>query len=182
MMKAVVLAKRYAEAYIAHANVNGGVAQAVEEFKALKWIIVQNPDFVEFLTNPEIMHHEKYAFIEKVLNGQFSSDMQNFLKLLVDKRRIGYLEEMADYVRVHYSHGGAFDAVLTTTYPLDLDVISAIKTKLEQKLNHALNLYQEFDPDLKGGVRITVGNLVLDGSIRKRLTELKTNLQQTRIG
>jgi F-type H+-transporting ATPase subunit delta len=181
-MKEDILSKRYAEGFIAYAQDTIGLSQAVSEFKALKWIISQNPDFLGFLTNPEIMYHEKYAFIEKVLDEQFSVDIRNFIKLLVEKRRVGFLSEIADYVRVHYGHGGALEAVVTTTYPLDLDIISAIKMKLEKKLQRTLNLYLQFDPDLKGGIQVTIGNMVLDGSVRKRLIELKETLQRARIG
>jgi len=180
-MKEHILIKRYAEAYVSYVRDTNEVEKAVGEFKALKWIISQNPEFLDFLTNPEIMYHEKYDFVEKVLDAHFSVDLRNFVKLLIEKRRIILLPEIADYIRKNYAHAGATDAILKTAYPLDLDVISLIKTRFEQKMKHALNLYLDLDPDLKGGIQVIIGNTIFDGSVRTQLSQLRGQLQKAQM-
>lgn len=181
-MKEKILAKRYAEAFLGYARESIGQAKAVEELKDLKIILSENPQLAQFLNNPEIATVDKYGVIDRALKEIFSDELRRFLKLLIEKERIKYLGDICDYVRVTYSHGQALEGVLKTSYPLDLDVIQKIKTRLEDKLHRKINLYLELDADLLGGVQIRIGNTVIDGSVRRRLEELKRKLMLVQVG
>lgn len=180
-MKEQILAKRYAEGFIAAARDAVGLKAIVREFKALKNIIREHPEFESLLESMEVTYSEKCAFIEKTLDGNFSLEMRDFLKLLLEKRRFNLIVFIADYVRVTYAHGAAQDAVLRTSYPLDTEIIQAIKNKLETKLGKKLNLYVNLDASLLGGIQVTVGNTIIDGSVRKRLQELRERLQTVKV-
>jgi F-type H+-transporting ATPase subunit delta len=176
-MKRKILARRYGEAFISYSEETIGKAQAVEEFKVLRWIVTKNPEFVKFLTNLGVMQSEKVDFIEKVLNGNFSIEMRNFLKLLIAKRRINFLPDIADYVREHYAHEGSIETILKSAYPQDDDIIKGIKAQIKEHTGLKVDLYIAIDPDLKGGTQLTMGNKIIDGSVQRRLTELKEKLQ-----
>jgi len=175
-MKEKIIAKRYAEAFLGYARETIGQDKAVEELKNLKIVLYENPQLGQFLNNPEIAIADKCGVIDRTIKDSFSEELRRFLKLLLEKERINYLNEICDYVRVAYSHGAALEGVLKTSYPLDLDLIQKIKTRLEEKLHHKINLYLELDADLLGGVQIRIGNTVIDGSVRRRLEELKRKL------
>jgi len=179
-MKDKIVIKRYAEAFLSFAKSNIGLEKAIEELRDLKLLISAHPEFDEFLCYPEIALKEKIHVIDKVLVN-FSKELKEFLKLLIDKRRIEYLIEMCDYVRIKYSHGEAIEAVLRSSYPLDLDLLQEIKTKLEKKLGRKLNLFLDLDPDLLGGIQIRIGNVLIDGSVRRRLDELKEKLMTVQV-
>lgn len=179
-MKRKIVAKRYAEAYLNFAKESIGRDKAVEELKELKIVMHTNRELEEFLRNPEITNQEKDDVIEKVL-ADFSQETRQFLKLLLDKERIAYLIEICDYVRATYSHGESVEALLKTSYPLDLDVIQAIKTRLEKKMQKAINLHLELDADLLGGVQIRIGNYIIDGSVRRRLDDLEEKLKKLQV-
>ncbi len=180
-MKEKILAKRYAEAYVGYSRNNLSVAKIVEEMKDFKTIIRNNPEIIGFVENPEITFSEKCAFIEVVLDGHFSQELRQFLKLLLSKRRIELMVEIIDYVRTHYSHAEAIDALIKTSYPLDLELIQKIENKLEKRFKRKLNFYLDLGASLLGGVQVTVGNTVIDGSVRRRLDELKAKLKTIRI-
>jgi F-type H+-transporting ATPase subunit delta len=181
-MKEKVLVKRYGQALALVAKETIGLEQIISESKALKWIMLENPEFQEFLTNPEIIHLEKEMFIEKVLDDEFSKLFRNMILLLVEKRRIQLLPDILDYLRLTYGHGEAIDAVLQSAYPLDLDQIRQIKVKLETKFHRKVNIYFELEPDLLGGVKVICGNKVFDGSLQQRLKQLKDKLYFFRAG
>jgi len=176
----IILSKRYAEAFISYVKPILGLDEIVDEFKNLKFVLVQNPELKVFLENYGILHKEKYDTIESVLKD-FSRELRDFLKYLVRKDRIMHILEMCDYVRVTYAHGETVDALLKTSYPLDLELVQAIKESAERKCGKKLNLHIQYDGDLLGGVCLTVGNLVFDGSVKKRLEELREKLKTVRI-
>jgi len=180
-MKEKIIAKRYAEAFLGYAKQSIGKEKAVEDLKNLKMILRSNLDFEEFLYNPEITFSEKREVVNKVLQASFAEETMQFLQLLIEKERISSIIEICDYVRINYSYGEAVDALLKTSYPLDLDLIRKIKEHLETKLKKKLNFHIELDPDLLGGVQVTVGNILFDGSVRKRLDELKEKLTNVRV-
>ncbi|MCX5713015.1 MAG: ATP synthase F1 subunit delta, partial [Candidatus Omnitrophica bacterium] len=144
-MKEKILAKRYAEAYVSYARENLSTAKIVEEMKGLKTVIRNNPEVRSFVENPEITFTEKCAFVEDVLDDHFSKEARQFIKMLLSKRRIELMVEIIDYIRIHYSHAEAIDALIKTSYPLDLELIQKIEKKLEKKFNHKLNFYLDLD-------------------------------------
>jgi len=180
-MKEASLAKRYAEAYLSYAKEAGlKVLEAVRETSNLKILLYQNPEFYEFLRNTDFLYLEKCSVIDNVLL-QFSAQLKEFLKLLVSKGRIRSLIDICDYLRVNYTHPGVSDALVKTSFPLDLELIARIKDKLEAKLKKKLQLYIELDAELLGGVQVTVGNKVFDGWVRKRLDDLREKLELVRV-
>ena len=172
-MRERLIAERYAEAFVAYANETIGLETALEEFKNLKRILVDNPEFEELLGDPAITSAEKEKFIDDTLEANFSPEMRQFLKMLISKKRINIITDIADYIRVKYSHGETVEAVLKIAYPQEVETIQEIKAKLEKKLDKKVTLYLELDGSLLGGAQIVVGNYVIDGSVKKRLDELK---------
>jgi len=179
-MKGKIIVKRYAEAFLAYAKEDLGLEKVAEEFKDLKRVIHDNPQIQNFLNSPEILDKEKSEFVDNVFKEIFSQELRQFLRLLIEKKRIGLIIDIADYIRVNHTHGEAVDALLKSAYPLDLDVISAIKQKLEMRLQKKLNFFLELDGNLLGGVEVTIGNTVIDGTLRKRLDDLKEKLKDIR--
>ncbi len=176
-----VLVKRYADAFMEHANESIGPKKAMEDLQGLRGVFRDNPDFGDFLKFPDIDNTEKIDIIEKVLDGQFSQELVNFLKLLLKKGRIGMYNDIAEYARVVYSHGALKDAVLKTTYPLDTGLVERIILTMEKKLGCKLHFYIELDPALLGGISVKIGNIIYDGSVKKRLYDMKQKLSGLKV-
>jgi F-type H+-transporting ATPase subunit delta len=179
-MKNRLVAKRYAVSFLESIRLSIGMAGAVKELKDLKLILRDNPDFGALLDNSDIAYDEKIRIIDAALKD-FSAEIRDFFKLLLKKGRIGYIIDICDYVRVNYSNGDGMDVLLKTTYPLDLDLIKKVKAKLEDKFKKRLNLHLELDADLLGGIQVTIGNTLIDGSVKKRLDDLRKKLMNIRV-
>jgi len=82
---------------------------------------------------------------------------------------------------VAYAHLGRTDAVLRTSSPLDLELIRKIRDKLEEKFQKKFKFYIDLDTNLLGGVQVIIGNRIIDGSLRRRLDELKGKLLAARV-
>ncbi len=176
-----IIVKRYAEAFIAYVKDSIGIEKALEDLKNFKDVLRENPDLPEFLKSPEITHREKCQVIDKVLNEDFSQEIGHLLKLLLEKGRIEKIKDIIEYIRITYSHKGESEVLLKTTFPLDLAVIKNIENKLEKKFNRKFKFYIDLDASLLGGLQITIGNTVMDGSVKRRLGELQEKLETIRI-
>jgi len=179
MIRGEIVTKRYCEAFTDFTKSTIGLERCVEEVKSLKNIITNNREFMELLLSPAITKNEKFKFIDQVLGGNFSQELILFLKLIVEKNRTVWLVNMLDYIRVNYSHGEAVDVVLRSANLLDLETIRKIQEKLQNKLQKKLHFYLELDPSLLAGVAVVIGNTVIDGSLKRRIDELKEKTRYT---
>lgn len=180
-MKDDVLARRYADAFFSYASQTCGEDKAVEDFTGVRAILLENRELIiNFLDTPSVTLPEKEAFIDKFFGEGFSLELRQFLRLLLKKDRIDKLWDIAEYIRVSYLYGQRTRALLKTSFPLELDLIQLIIERLEKKFQRKLKLYIELDANLLGGVKVIMGNTVIDGSVRKRLEGLKKNLDAIR--
>lgn len=179
-MKEKIIAKRYAEAFLGYVKPTIGFEKAVEELKVLKIILYENPELQGLLGNLQIVYSDKCEVVDSVLKD-FSEETRIFIKLLLENGRIKNIIAICDYVRINYSYGEALDVLLKTSYLLDLELIQKIKEKLESVFKRKFMFHIELDADLLGGIQVTVGNYVIDGSVRRRLDELKEKLMTIRV-
>ena len=183
MIKDKIIAKRYADAFMAFAKETIGLDNAIQEIKDLKNVVIhENPGFMEILTHEGIGHSEKRDFVERVLDGNFSQELKSFLILLLDKERFVNLPDIMEYIRVYYSYGEEVEALLKTSTILDAEQIKDIENKLENKLHKKFKFYIDVDADLLGGVQVIMGDdTIIDGSVKKRLSDLKEKLRGVRV-
>ena len=175
------LAKRYAEAFLGYAAPAIGFDKAVDELYELKMTLSRSRDLMEFLENRWVSYFSKSETVDKALAG-FSDETRRLVKFLLKKNRIASLMDILDYTRSSYYGGAAVDALLKTSYILENELIEKIKKALEAKFRKKLRLFIELDPDLLGGVQVTVGNTMLDGSVNARLEDLRAKLMAVRVG
>ena len=180
-MKNAVISKRYADAFLEFARDTIGFEKGLEELQDLKRVFHDNPEFGSFINSPQIVDREKRAFIDDALKDNFSEEARQFLKLLLVKGRINMFPDIAEYARVEYSHGIEVEALLKTSYPLDTGDIQRIKAAMEKEFNKKLHLYVELDPDLLGGIYVKVENTIIDGSVKRRLDDLKEKLTAMKV-
>jgi F-type H+-transporting ATPase subunit delta len=180
-MKDKVLISRYAEAFISYMKELKSFETALEDCRQLKSVIRDSPELIMFLRNPEIAHAEKIDFIGRVLWDALSVEGVNLVKLLLDKGRIGILPDVVEYIRAKYAHEGEIEVLLRAASLHELDVIKDVEDTLRKKLGVRLKFYLELDGRLLGGMQVIVGNTIIDGSVRKRLGELRTKLESIRV-
>jgi F-type H+-transporting ATPase subunit delta len=180
-MRYKIIARRYAEGFIDYARPRIGLQRCVDEIKAFSWLLRDDPQLGLFLKTPEVSREEKYGVLDRVLSANYSEELVTFVKYLIGKGRLGIYMLIADHVHFHYSHGESVKAVLRTTFPLELDLVMKIKSKLAARLEKDVNLYLELAPDLLGGVQIVVGNTIMDGSVRYKLEQLKKQLMKIQV-
>ena len=181
MIKDEIIAKRYADAFLAYTKETIGLEAGIKELQNIKHLLRDNSDLKDFLETLDITEAEKFDIIDKALANGFSQEIKDFLKLLIDKERINRFNDIAEYARITYSHGVEIDALLKVSFPLDTKVIKNIKDALEKKLDRKLHMYVELDASLLGGIYAKIGNIVIDGSGRKRLENVRDKLTALKV-
>jgi len=172
------IARRYAKALFG-IGVDAGnfeaLGQAVNDFAGL-WS--SSPELRQALENPVFKSDEKKAVLERLLPRVTSTpEVQRFILLLLDRRRIAMLPSIArayrDFVDLHL---GRVRALVTSAEPLAPGAVDRIRQSLEQRTHKKVIVETVVDPGLIGGLVARVGDLVLDGSIRTQLADLRTKL------
>lgn len=181
MIKNRSLASRYASAFMEYCHRTIGFEKALIHLNKAKQLLVDNHELAKVLKSPEIAHKDKYSIIDKVFADEFSDEIRHFLKLLVDSRRIEFFYDIVEYARMKYMHEGMEEVLLKTSYPLELGLIKKIEDSLEKKFKKKFKFYIELDGRLLGGVQVVMGNTIIDGSVRKRLDELKEKIKTAEV-
>jgi F-type H+-transporting ATPase subunit delta len=97
--------------------------------------------------------------------------------MVVDNHRLPLLPEIAvQFEELKNAREGAADALIVSAFPLEGAQLNDLVASLERKFKRKLKPVVEVDPSLIGGVRVTVGDEVLDTSVRARLASMQTAL------
>ncbi len=177
MAELATIARPYAEALYkactgaAGADL-GGVAAWVDELAA----IAANPQLRQLADNPKVTRAQVLELIASVRQGLPEMAL-NFLRVLVENGRLQALPEIAAqfHVLVNQSRGSS-DAVVHSAFALDAAALSDLTAVLEKRFGRKLNLSVQTDESLIGGIRVVVGDEVLDTSVKARLEQMKAAL------
>lgn len=132
---------------------------------------------LQFAANPKVEAEQVFELVTGVLKSPLPPQGVNFLRTVIDNDRLAALPEMARQFRqLANSVSGSADALIQSAFPLSEAELSALVGTLEQRFGRKLQASVQVDPELIGGVRVTVGDEVLDTSVKARLEQMKTAL------
>ncbi|MEJ5300697.1 MAG: ATP synthase F1 subunit delta [Thermodesulforhabdaceae bacterium] len=179
-MKSQVVARRYAKALFELARDEGRLEGCMDELKALERLLDEVPEFEQVLKSPLYPEEVKKQVLRSVKDQtELSPLLSRFLELLVEKRRIDYFRDIVRvYEKLYDEYNGIVRAEVIAATDLDEKVIEKIATSLKEKVGKTVIVEFKKDPNLIGGVIAKVGDLVLDGSVRTQLMNIKETLKR----
>lgn len=174
MAELATIARPYAEALFKAAGADAaGAAAWLEELAA----VASNEQLRQFADAPKSSPEQVFEVMSAVLKSALPVMGQNFLRTVIDNGRIAALPEIAAQFRaLKNAQQGSFDAVVFSAFDMDAAALADLSGVLEQRFGRKLNLQVQLQPDLIGGVRVVVGDEVLDTSIKARLEQMKVAL------
>jgi F-type H+-transporting ATPase subunit delta len=177
MAELSTVARPYAEALFSVAQGSGdkldGWLAAVDDLASL----MSHPRVAEVVADPNLDHAQVYGLLADMMKAPLPADAASFLKLLIENQRLAVLPEVATQFRVLKNRAeGVADCLIETAFPLADGQVSELVASLSKKFGQKLKPEIRVNPELIGGVRASVGDQVLDGSVRARLTEMQTAL------
>ncbi|MFC1660523.1 ATP synthase F1 subunit delta [Gemmatimonadota bacterium] len=136
-----------------------------------------NPSFRLFLETPRIADEERKAVIKRVFGGVLPRTFLNFLQVTVDKRRQRLLGLIADeFHGLLDEHFGRTHVTVTVARPLDDTALTELSQKLSTLIGKEAIPHVRIRPEVLGGVHLRTGDTVYDGTLRRRMKQLRRQL------
>jgi len=178
MAELATIARPYADALFKASTAGAGVdlgstAAWLDELAA----IAANPQLRQLADNPKVTADEVYAVVTGVARSALPDTAKNFLRTVIDNGRINALPEVASQFRALVNRrNGSSDAVVYSAFPVEAAALADVSSALEKRFGRKLNLSVQLDESLIGGIRVVVGDEVLDTSVKARLEQMKAVL------
>lgn len=171
------VSQRYATALFELANELKKTDSWQEQMRFVKAVFVQNKEYLAFFAHYRITKEEKQNILRSVFEGKIDRELLNFLLLLLDKRRIGKIVGIATSFNTLCNEAkNVSEGVVYSISELSAESKREIEESVGKKLGVKLDLANKLDPNLISGVKVVVGDIVIDGSMQHRLSSLKSEL------
>jgi F-type H+-transporting ATPase subunit delta len=176
-MRDATISRNYAEALYALAKKANALEQFGTMFGAVADAIQQDIRLANFMAAPQIAAADKNAVIAKAFGSTLPRPLVRFLQKLVDNRRQLLIPGIAvEYGNLVDEAAGRVHARVTVSRePSDSDR-AAIAKQLSAKLGRTVVPHVTVNPEILGGVIVRVGDTVMDGSVRRKLSALRNRL------
>ena len=174
MAEIATIARPYAEALFKAAGAQA--AALASEVAALAAVAAQEP-LRQFADNPKTTVEQVQGVVHSVVGGSLSTQAQNFLRAVLENGRLAALPEIAaQFQALVDAQSGISQARIESAFPIDAAQLSEVVDSLQKRFGRRLDATVVVRPDLIGGIRVVVGDEVLDTSVRARLEQMKVAL------
>ncbi|TVQ61680.1 MAG: ATP synthase F1 subunit delta [Phycisphaerales bacterium] len=174
------VANTYAKALFELAQTAGGRDQAENVLGQLEDILElarQNARFGEFLSSRLIPTERRAPALEAILKGRVDDLTYRFLQILNAKGRLGHLGPITTAFDGLVQHAfGRIEVDVTTAQPISPEMLEEIRARLADQLGKDPILHPYTDPAILGGVRLRIGDQLVDATLASRLRQLKNKL------
>ena len=174
-----VAANRYARALM-DVLYPEAAESGLRQLQAFKALLDKQPEARQFFKNPSLPMDRRQRMLKDISAAlAFDKRVTNFVDLLVDKNRLGLLEEIiATYQKTLDDRLGIVRAHVTAAQSLDEAERRELVSKLERVTGKQVRMEVSVDPSLIGGVVAEVGSTIYDGSVRQRLEAFRSRLTE----
>lgn len=174
MAELATIARPYAEAlFKACASDLSAAAVWIDEFG----VIASDAQLLQFSENPKASSEQVFDVFASVVKSSLTDAARNFLRTVIENGRLAALPEIASQFRaLKNAQSGSSDAVVHSAFPIDAVALSDVAALLEKRFDRKLNVSVAVEPELIGGIRVVVGDEVLDASVKARLEQMKVAL------
>ena len=171
---------RYAQALVTAAKAAKVLPDVADSYAGVVELMKGKPALVAFLEGPQVAEVEKKDLLNSLFTQRVEPVLLRFFHLLIDKNRIEYLVEIGErFATLVEKEQGYAHAVVVTAVTLPADLEQALIDKLVRLTGAKIVLEKKVNPAVIGGVRVTVGDQVVDGTVRTQLDQLREHLSRT---
>lgn len=172
------IAEPYAQALMSLAKQSGLTEEFGATCREIENLLLESADFKDFVSNPVVESEAKKTVLKQVMGDGANPYFVNFLMLLVDKRRIVFLEQvMAQYSALLRQLNNVVLAEVTSAKDLSDDQKQSLVERVKGITSaNDVELKVTVDPELIGGVIIEVGSKIIDASVQGQLRRIGMSL------
>jgi F-type H+-transporting ATPase subunit delta len=169
MVELTTIARPYAEAVFGLADKQGNLAKWSELLARLS-AAAADPQLSALLGNPRVSAADLEDMLLAACGADRPTELRGLVSTLIENGRVSALPQVANlYEDLKNRREGVVEADIQTAFPLDAQQLSGLVADLERRYARKVQPRVHTNPDLIGGVRVTIGDEVIDGSVRAKL-------------
>jgi F-type H+-transporting ATPase subunit delta len=169
----------YARALLEIAQAETVIQRIEEELFRLRELLKSNPGLLEFLKDPNVTREGKRQALAELFQGRVHSLVLNALITVSDTDRTNRLPAIIEeFIALAAASRQKVSGEIITAINLDDATLARLSAELSRITNKSVQLFQKVDPAILGGAIIQVGEQVIDGSLRRKLNQIRENLAQ----
>lgn len=177
MINTQTLARPYAKAAFEFAS-STGQTQAWSKMLNLAAVAVEVPEVAALLNDPRLTSESKVQALVRVLGDDADEAFRNYVQTLGENDRLSVLPTVWElYEDIKAQAEKTLEAEVETAFELSNAQLQTLAAALSKRLDRTVNLQQVVNPALIGGVLIRAGDVVVDGSVRGKLSQLAESLK-----
>jgi len=174
--------RRYAQALLMIAAERNAIEQYEQELGQFREALLENQKVKELIENPRVLLAEKKKALDLLIKKFASPIVYNYLHLIVDKRRENfYLDMIKAYSKYADEARNIVNAEVWSAVKLTTKDYRDLEAKLTRVTGKKVRLQNIIDTSLLGGIKVKIGDTIIDGSVTKKLALLKNRLQRTQL-
>lgn len=171
------VSSRYAKAIYGLATESNLQDTVLSDFTLILKTISNSKELSNLVESPIITSQKKYDVFKEVFEDSISDITYKFIKLLTEKSRENFLDDIAiEYEIIYNEANNRLPVIIFSAVELDDDAKSQIQLKLSEWTKKTILSEYEVEPSLKGGLKIKISDWVFDASIQNQLDKLRTAL------
>ena len=178
-MAEAVAAKRYAEALLRLAHGEGETQRFEQDIEFIIQTLKSDARLTKIFTHPRIKRAEKLELIDKLWKEHISKTVYNFMRLLIEKRRIYEIGMILKQYQIEVKRlKGIFMADVQTAFPLEASQSEELKSRLESLSGLKLEIKNRVKPEIIGGILVRIGDDVIDWRVSRMLNTLNEQMRR----
>jgi F-type H+-transporting ATPase subunit delta len=175
MAELATIARPYAEALFKAVGVNDAASVSEQISELAK--VAADAQLRQFADNPKAQPDQVFDLMTSVVKAFLGDGAKNLLRTVIENGRLAALPEIAaQYHALVNARTGISDATVYSAFAIDGAQLAEVVASLEKRFGRKLNASVVVEPALIGGIRVVVGDEVLDTSVRARLEQMKVAL------
>jgi len=177
MAELSTIARPYAEALFDAARANAQAAAQWQDAIDAVAALIADSGVASLLSSPQLSDTRRFELISWLYKKPLPGPVGELVKLIIENGRLAALPEVASQFRQQLNASqGVADCIIESAFAMSADDLASLLTALSHKFPFDLKPEVRINPQLIGGVRVTVGDRVLDSSVRARLDAMQARL------
>lgn len=177
MAESITIARPYAEALFKLAQEKKTLSSWSDMLSSMS-AVVEQEQIKALIDNPQIPSVKLHEIILAVLGKKLTDDGERLVSLLIENSRLTILPDLkALYDQLRAQYESVLDAEIESAFSLESSQVNKLIAMLESKFNKKVNAQVRVNSDLIGGVRISIGDQVIDSSVNGKLKAMAAALK-----
>ena len=169
--------RAYAQALFELGRDNGELEALADEVDELGELLAEQPDLRRLIRSPAIAAQERARLIGRLFEGRVSPTMYRFLQVVTRKGRLASLPGIVQaFAELMTDHRGLVEVDVFVAQRLDEATAKEVAERIGEVLGREVVLHQYVDEELIGGLKIRVGDKLIDGSVANQLKLLRQRM------